>query len=153
MPEVVGHYKNKPDSITYIKDWDRSANDWIPMTEDEFRKVDELKIPGARCPNIPPVHNVEELLPSLEAVAKRPYAGGLWPAWDLKRGERLLVKMSNWHHPLVVEAVRIILKKFGTDFSVEIEDKGPIPNWQGHDEAEYYLDRTKELAQWIDSWE
>ncbi|KAK5310806.1 hypothetical protein LTR93_011928 [Exophiala xenobiotica] len=88
MPEVIGYYNNKPDGITYIKDWDKTANDWIPMTEDKLRKVDELEVPGARCPNIPPVNNVEELLPSLQAVAKRPYSGGSRPAWDLKRGEK-----------------------------------------------------------------
>ncbi|KAK3896556.1 hypothetical protein C8A05DRAFT_39902 [Staphylotrichum tortipilum] len=95
-----------------------------------------MDLPHPRCPNIPPIKNVEELLPSLDAVAKRPYSGGLWPAWDLPKGEKVLVKMSNWHHPMVIDA-----------------DKGPAPQWQGHDEAEYYLDRTKELAEWIDSWE
>ncbi len=153
MPEIEGYYKNTPDSITFVKDWAASANDWIPMTPEETAKVKQLNLPRPRCPNIPPVKHVEELLPSLDSVAKRPYSGGLWPAWDLRKGEKVLVKMSNWHHPMVIDAVREILTKYETEFHIEIQDKGPAPQWQGHDEAEYYLDRTKELAEWIDSWE
>lgn len=36
---------------------------------------------------------------------------------------------------------------------LEIQEKGPIPKWQGHDEVEYYPACTKELAQWIEDWE
>ena len=53
----------------------------------------------------------------------------------------------------MVEAARRVLEKHQTKFKLEIQDKGPIPKWQGHDEVEYYLARTKELAQWIDDWE
>lgn len=45
------------------------------------------------------------------------------------------------------------MQRFKTDFSIEVQDKGPTPNWQGHDEAEYYQFLTKELASWIDDWE
>ena len=34
-----------------------------------------------------------------------------------------------------------------------MQEKGSPPKWQGHDEVEYYLARTRELAQWIDDWE
>ena len=53
----------------------------------------------------------------------------------------------------MVEAARRVLTKYGTKFTIEIQDKGPIPHWRGHDEVEYYLARTKELAQWIEDWE
>jgi hypothetical protein len=153
MPEKIAVYPNKPGGLTYIANWEEAASKWVPMTIDEKKRLKTLTLPRPRCPNIPPVTTVEELLPSLEVVAKRPYSGGLWPAWDLKQGEKVLLRASNWHDPLVIEACRQTLKKFGTDFKIEIEDKGPIPNWQGHDEAEYYLFRTKELAQWMDEWE
>ena len=178
MPEIVGIYPNAPSSLTYIEDWEKSANDWVPMTEDEKTRARSLSLPRPRCPNIPEVKSVEELLPSLDNVARRPYSGGLWPAWGLKEGERVLVRLSNWHHPMgqssfscphsgqrigrfanchfnniVIEAVKRIMQRFKTDFSIEIQDKGPVPTWQGHDEAEYYQFRTKELASWIDDWE
>lgn len=72
--------------LTYINDWDVSANDWIPMSKEDAAKLRELDLPAPRCPNIPPVKNVQELLNPLDAVAERPYSGGLWPAWDLKKG-------------------------------------------------------------------
>lgn len=110
-------------------------------------------VPPARCPNLSTVESVEELLPYFEAVAKRPYSPGLWPAWDLQKGERVLLRVTNWHHPMVVEAARITLERFGTDYTIEVEEKGPVPLWEGHDEVEYYLARTPELARWIDEWE
>src|SRR5699024_11118920 len=48
------------------------------------------KVPEARCPHLEEVTSVEELLPYFEAVAKRPYSPGLWPAWGLQEGERVL---------------------------------------------------------------
>ncbi|KAJ3540282.1 hypothetical protein NM208_g5132 [Fusarium decemcellulare] len=153
MPEIEGVYPNNPESLTYIEDWEKSSNDWVPMSEPELHRLQNLSLPAPRCPNIPKVESMNELLPNLEAVARRPYSGGLWPAWDLKEGEKVLVRVSSWHHPLVIEAVKKVLAKFKTDFVVEIQDKGPIPKWQGHDEAEYYQFRTRELAEWIDDWE
>ncbi|RVX73470.1 hypothetical protein B0A52_03112 [Exophiala mesophila] len=153
MPEIEGHYKNGANSITHIKDWEKAAGNWIRMSPQEIKQCKSLNLPAPRCPNIPKVQSVDEILHTLDSVARRPYSGGLWPAWDLKKGEKVLVKMSNWHHPLVIEAVGRILQKYETDYQIDIQDKGPAPQWQGHDEAEYYLDRTKELAQWIDSWE
>lgn len=110
-------------------------------------------VPAARCPHLNPVESVEELLPYFEAVARRPYGPGLWPAWGLQEGERVLLRVTNWHHPMVVEAARLTLEKFGCKYKIEEEDKGPIPIWEGHDEVEYYLKRTPELARWMDEWE
>jgi hypothetical protein len=109
-------------------------------------------LPSPRCPHLPEVTSVDELLPFLDSVARRPYSHGLWPAWDLQKGEKVLVRMTSWHHPMVIEAVELTLKKFEVDYTLEIEDKGPIPKWDGSDEVEYYLKRTKELASWMDEW-
>ncbi|GAA1003043.1 hypothetical protein Aple_002420 [Acrocarpospora pleiomorpha] len=116
-------------------------------------KIQPELVPQARCPHLSEVTRVEELLPYFESVARRPYSPGLWPAWDLKKGERVLLRVTNWHDPLVVEAARLTFEKFGVEYTIEVEEKGPIPAWQGHDEVEYYLARTPELARWIDEWE
>lgn len=110
-------------------------------------------LPRPRCPHLPEVTSVDDMMPYLESVARRPYSSGLWPAWDLQPGERVLLRVSNWHDPMVVEAAERILKQFGTDYTIESEDKGPIPRWEGHDEVEYYLQRVPELARWMDEWE
>lgn len=106
-----------------------------------------------RCPPYREIQSSEELLPYLDAVARRPYNQGLHAAWDLQPGERVLLVVDNWHHPLVVEAATRILEKYGCRYEVRHIDRGPIPTFQGHDEVEYYLRRTKELAAWMDEWE
>ena len=116
-------------------------------------KIHPELVPPARCPELRSVESVDELLPYFESIARRPYSPGLWPAWGLQKGERVLLRVTNWHHPMVVEAARITLERFGCDYTLEVEEKGPIPQWEGHDEVEYYLARTPELARWIDEWE
>ena len=112
------------------------------------------KVPP-RCPPFleDDITTVEELMPYLEAVARRPYNHGLHAGWDLQRGERVLLRVDNWHSPLVIEACKRILERYECDYEVLFVDKGPIPVWEGHDEVEYYLARTKELAEWMDTWE
>src|SRR5262245_59872098 len=56
-----------------------------------------------RCPPMLEITSSDQLLPSLDAVAKRPYNQGLHACWDLKRGERVLLRVDNWHDPMVVE--------------------------------------------------
>lgn len=171
MPETIGYYGNEPGSLTYIADadWEKATENFIPMNESEFKAVGSLDIPTPRCPNLPEVKSVEELYPSLDVVAKRSYSGGLWPAWELKKGERILVKMSNWHDPmgwsdspscsisanpiLVIEAVKYILTKYETDFTLEIEDLGPPAQWQGHDEVDWMIKTTQQIAGWYETWE
>lgn len=106
-----------------------------------------------RCPPYAEISSVEQLLPYLDEVAKRPYNQGLHAAWDLKPGERVLLRVDNWHDPLVIEACRRILEKYQTRYEILMADKGPVPSWEGHNEVEYYLARTKELADWMDEWE
>ena len=38
-------------------------------------------------------------------------------------------------------------------YEIQKIDRGPIPQWVGADEVDYYLFRTKELAEWMDMWE
>lgn len=109
-------------------------------------------VPEARCPALPEPATAAELLPYLESVAKRPYSMGLWPAWDLQPDERVLARMTTWHHPMVIEAVEETLKRFNTKYNLEIEDKGPLPRWTGADEVDYYIRRTGELAAYMDEW-
>lgn len=106
-----------------------------------------------RCPPFVEVNGVDDLLPYLDAVARRPYSQGLHAAWDLQPGERVLLHVSNWHHPWCVEAAERILERYGCTVEVHHEDRGPVPTFHGHDEVEYYLKRTKELMRWMDDWE
>lgn len=111
-----------------------------------------------RPPRCPPyvgeeISTAEQLLPYLEEVAKRPYNQGLHACWDLRPGERVLLRVDNWHDPLVIEACKRILEKYGCKYEIVVADRGPIPTWEGHNEVEYYLARTKELAEWMDEWE
>ena len=65
------------DSITYIKDWGASANDWLSLPEVEATDPLKLVLSTSRCYNIIPAKHDEELLPSFDAVVKSPCSGGL----------------------------------------------------------------------------
>ena len=106
-----------------------------------------------RCPPMLDITHSDQLLPYLDAVAKRPYNQGLHACWDLKPGERVLLRVDNWHDPMVIEASKKILEKYGCKYEIRMVEKGPIPQWKGSDEVEYYLHRTKELADWMDQWD
>lgn len=106
-----------------------------------------------RCPPYLEVTNPDQLLPYLEHVARRPYNHGLNACWDLKAGEKVLLRVDNWHSPMVIEACKKILEKYRVDYTIKHIDRGPVPQWVGADEVEYYLFRTKELAQWMDEWD
>ena len=92
-----------------------------------------------RCPPMLEITTSDQLLPYLDVVAKRPYNQGLHACWDLKRGERVLLRVDNWHDPMVVEACKKILEKYGCKYEIVMADKGPVPQWVGADEVEYYL--------------
>ncbi|MCC6198243.1 MAG: hypothetical protein IT518_27640, partial [Burkholderiales bacterium] len=92
-------------------------------------------------------------MPYLEHVARRPYNHGLNACWDLKEGERVLLQVDNWHSELTIEACRKILEKYKVKYEIKQIDRGPVPQWVGADEVDYYLFRTKELAEWMDWWE
>ncbi len=106
-----------------------------------------------RCPPFVEVTNSDQLLPYLEHVARRPYNHGLNACWDLKEGERVLLRVDNWHSELTIQACQKILEKYKVRYDIQKIDRGPIKQWVGADEVEYYLFRTKELAEWMDMWE
>ena len=106
-----------------------------------------------RCPPYIEVESADHLLPYLEVVANRPYNQGLHACWDLQPGERVLLRVDNWHDEMVVDACKKILEKYNCKYEIMRVDKGPIPQWVGADEVEYYLNRTKELADWMDQWD
>ena len=106
-----------------------------------------------RCPPFVEVKSSDQLLPYLEHVARRPYNHGLNACWDLKAGEHVLLRVDNWHSELVIEACKKILEKYKVKYEIKKIDRGPIKQWVGADEVEYYLFRTKELAEWMDMWE
>jgi hypothetical protein len=106
-----------------------------------------------RCPPFVEVTNSDQLLPYLEHVARRPYNHGLNACWDLKPGERVLLRVDNWHSDLTIQACKKILEKYKVKYEVQYIDRGKVPQWVGADEVDYYLFRTKELAEWMDMWE
>ena len=64
-----------------------------------------------RCPPYNIVSNADQLMPYLDVVARRPYNQGLHACWDLKPGERVQLRVDNWHDPMVIEASKRILEK------------------------------------------
>jgi hypothetical protein len=106
-----------------------------------------------RCPPFVEVKESRDLVPYIESVARRPYSAGLHAAWGLRPGERVSVRVDNWHDPICVEAVVAVLEKFGCKYEVVRRDRGPVPTRHGHDEVDYYFMRTKELAGWMEDWE
>lgn len=106
-----------------------------------------------RCPPFVEITNSDQLLPYLEHVAQRPYNHGLNACWDLQEGERVMLRVDNWHSELTIEACKKILEKYKVKYEIKYIDRGPVPQWVGADEVDYYLFRTKELAEWMDMWE
>lgn len=106
-----------------------------------------------RCPPFVQITHPDQLLPYLEHVARRSYNHGLNACWDLKPGERVLLRVDNWHSDLVIQACQKILEKYRVNYEIKHIDRGPIPQWVGADEVDYYLFRTRELADWMDWWE
>ena len=123
------------------------------ITKPYFEAPPLLEKRPPRCPPYIEISSAEALLPYLEQVAKRPYNQGLHACWDLQPGERVLLRVDNWHDEMVVEACKKILEKYGCKYEIMRVDKGPIPQWVGADEVDYYLYRTKELAEWMDQWD
>jgi hypothetical protein len=71
-----------------------------------------LGVRSPRCPPFVDITSSDQLLPYLEHVARRPYNNGLNACWDLKPGERVMLRVDNWHSELVIEACKKILEKY-----------------------------------------
>jgi len=124
-----------------------------PKAVPSFDRPPLIETRPPRCPPFVEVTDPDQLLPYLEHVAQRPYNHGLNACWDLKPGERVLLRVDNWHSDLVIRACQKILEKYGVKYEIKKIDRGPVPQWIGTDEVDYYLFRTRELAEWMDWWE
>ncbi len=125
-----------------------SAPDGVPKFDSP--PLSEIARPAVRlCGN----YWSDQLLPYLEHVARRPYNHGLNACWDLQEGERVMLRVDNWHSELTIQACQKILEKYKVKYEIKRIDRGPVPQWVGADEVDYYLFRTKELAEWMDMWE
>ena len=72
-----------------------------------------------RCPPFVEITDADQLLPYLEHVAQRPYNHGLNACWDLKPGERVLLRVDNWHSDLVIQACQKILEKYRVAYEIK----------------------------------
>ena len=102
------------------------------MRPDGVPHFDHPPLAASRPPRCPPfveVSDAEQLLPYLEHVAKRPYNHGLNACWDLQPGERVLLRVDNWHSELTIEACKRILEKYKVKYEIKQIDRGPIPQW------------------------
>tara|TARA_B100000787_G_scaffold42746_2_gene30408 strand:+ start:1147 stop:2769 length:1623 start_codon:yes stop_codon:yes gene_type:complete len=154
MPEEFTRIASErsPYNMSTSPEWDRT-NLLRPEGIPSFQIPPLQSSRPPRCPPFVEITNSDQLLPYLEHVAQRPYNHGLNACWDLKPGERVMLRVDNWHSELTIEACKKIFKKYQIQYDIKYIDRGPIPQWVGADEVEYYLFRTKELAEWMDMWE
>ena len=154
MPEEFTRIASErsPYNMSTSPEWDRT-NLLRPEGIPSFQIPPLQSSRPPRCPPFVEITNSDQLLPYLEHVAQRPYNHGLNACWDLKPGERVMLRVDNWHSELTLEACKKIFKKYQIQYDIKYIDRGPIPQWVGADEVEYYLFRTKELAEWMDMWE
>ena len=101
----------------------------LPTSFPRFDKPPLLESRKPRCPPYTTVTSADQLMPYLDVVARRPYNQGLHACWDLKAGERIQLRVDNWHDPLVIEASKRILEKYGCKYEILFVDKGPIRQW------------------------
>src|SRR5262245_63600925 len=100
-----------------------------------FKAPPLLGLRPPRCPPFVEITQSDQLLPYLEHVARRPYNNGLNACWDLKPGERVLLRVDNWHSDLVIEACKKILERCRVKYEIKWIDRGPIKQWVGADEV------------------
>ena len=112
-----------------------------------------LKMRAPRCPDFKTATSIDDLLPYLDAVARRPYSTGLHVSWGLQPGDRVLLEVDNWHDEICIEAAAKIFEKFGCKYEIKKKERGPIPLYHGHDEVEIFRDLTTELNNQMDAWE
>jgi hypothetical protein len=61
-----------------------------------YRTPPLIGIRPPRCPPFVEVVSSDQLLPYLEHVARRPYNNGLNACWDLKPGERVMLRVDKF---------------------------------------------------------
>ena len=75
-----------------------------PSTAPRHAREPLLGLRPPRCPPFVEITHSDQLMPYLEHVARRPYNHGLNACWDLKAGERVLLRVDNWHSELTIQA-------------------------------------------------
>jgi hypothetical protein len=96
-----------------------------------FQRPPLIESRPPRCPPMLDITHADQLLPYLDAVAKRPYNQGLHACWDLQPGERVLLRVDNWHDPMVIEASKKILEKIRLQIRNQDGRQGPDPAMEG----------------------
>ena len=61
--------------------------------------------------------------------------------------------MLNWYYLIIIDVAEKILTKYKTEFRIDTQDKGPLPQWQGHGKAKCSFQRAGKLSELIDSSE
>ena len=115
------------------------------------------RLPGIypRCPEYNEPKTIEELMPYLESVAKRPYHEpdpGLHASWNLKKTDIVLLRPDNWCEKLCVDASEAILDKNACEYEVDVIDRGTLPTLTGEDEVPYYLERNPQIMRNLDRY-
>lgn len=86
------------------------------------------RYPDARRPRIEPAESVEEILPVLRHIARRPGRRGTYYCETgygmVGSGDAVLIAVNNFHDSLVVEGVRTVLQEKGAKVDVITYDVG-----------------------------
>ncbi len=106
-----------------------------------------------KCPELPEVNGVDDLLPYLHSVAERQWNHGIHPAWELKKGDRVLLYVDNWHDEMCIEAAERVFEAYNCTYEIQRGDRGPKRSFTGEDEVGEFFALTKTLAEWFDEWE
>jgi hypothetical protein len=105
-----------------------------------------------RRPRRFPDASVDELLPYLAEVARRPADAGVHLAWGLQPNERVLLCVDSWHDPRCVEAAERTLADFGCQTTVQRTERGAPPLVDGDAELELLPAMVREGIAWRDTW-
>jgi hypothetical protein len=106
-----------------------------------------------RCPPYKEITESDDLLPYMHAVAKRTWNHGIHPAWELRKGDRILLYVDNWHDELCIEAAIKVFEAYNCNYTIRRGDRGPIRSFTGEDEVPEFFALTQTLVDWFDEWE
>jgi hypothetical protein len=89
-----------------------SLPDALPSSAGKEAKASKFDYPAPRYPKIPHITSVEQLLPNVRHIVKRPmpYTGDQRPGYGIKGGEKVLFVTDSDIDPLVFEAFMRVLR-------------------------------------------
>ena len=120
-----------------------------------FENIRRLPDIYPRCPEYNDPKTIEELMPYLESIARRPYHEpdpGLHASWNLKKTDIVLVRPDNWYEKLIIDSTKSILEKYNCQYDIEMIDRGPIPTLTGEDEVPFFLEKNPEIMRNLDRY-